>query len=578
MADRELAARVRIVREGDAGAVRETAEDLERLGDAATKAEPALGELARAQQDAANAAADQRSQTEALPGTFATLADRITNLAARAEALWNSFRSGWEVGSQLRDVLNELSGGASDALIQKWTGMSAVVSRWVGVESDAARAAGEHQLALATLRSQGIDPTGLSLEEVLATYRKLGAAQLEQRNELEKSNRAWRDFLESNGLAGEQLEAQADRIRRVADRLREMPASLQELGRAKLAPDLQDFLDKMEAAGREVPGDLQKIAQAWNVTTSATQQAAERQARLVDELRERILGTTRQVEESAEELAQAIPAAFEKIDFKELKIVDPEAFERAKQVVAESVETFRQAGEQIPQALAEAAAETGAFVGAMETGGGAITVFSASLDEVRQGAVRVEESVDSAGRRILKIVDDTTPAAEAVGQIGDAASEAGGALKDAAGDLDAYGSAASSAAQATEESASRAGDAAEAYGSAAEKTRQGTDALAKQADAASDAASGLEEAAGSTKSFADGQEAVASGARGAAEAISDLEGKADGLLGKLEAVGPAFEAAFAAGVTQGLVAELQKLDGQIEQTLAKLSRLREEAA
>lgn len=209
---RELKARVTVEKGGDAGAFASTARDIGAVEDAAASAERGLGsldeslaeaaasgkdigagatagldalqaeigdtetqldgllakerEVADAGQEVADAADGQSEALEGVAKGAGGAEVSMGKLASSMPQMLRAFEQGYRLGSQLRDVLNEMTGGAFDRVTQQMTGMTSAADALAGNIGNTADTSERLANQMEILRKRGIDPTGMSAEEV----------------------------------------------------------------------------------------------------------------------------------------------------------------------------------------------------------------------------------------------------------------------------------------------------------------------------------------------------------------------------------------------------------------------------
>lgn len=259
-----------------------------------------------------------------------------------------------------------------------------------------------------------------------------------------------------------------------------------------LGPQIKALLDSYARLGAEVPPELQKIATAWGVVSSAQ----ERQAKILAD----VLGASQQSTSALLQQAQDLTAVLSGLS---LNGLDTESFDRVQAKIRELFGAFQAAGQQIPAELANIAARFRVFedgaaraVGnvqrAMQTASGAVSAGASSMGSAVQGAaVKIETSAQSGRQAITNLGEAASSVAVkmeegrvSIESVGSAAQAAGSASQSAASGIQAAGKAISEAGAAANEGASGLTE-------GAEQTAAAGDALKGVADSAAAASGGL---------------------------------------------------------------------------------------
>ena len=87
---------------------------------------------------------------------------------------WDAVGAAYAAGTKLREGLNSLTDGGFDRLIQRLLALHPIYGTIIHLQGQATNEAGRLAREMEFLRRHGIDPTGLSAEEVSAKVDELG--------------------------------------------------------------------------------------------------------------------------------------------------------------------------------------------------------------------------------------------------------------------------------------------------------------------------------------------------------------------------------------------------------------------
>jgi len=508
-----------------------------------------------------------------LDGALESVGGRLGTTASQGLAVAEAFQIGFAAGERLRTSINALTDGALDRFIQKGLGVQALMDRWVGTQSAAADQTDQLRLATLKLVQEGIDPANLSAREILETYEGLRKEWSEATAEALRLDAAYKKFTESQNLSRKGLDEQAKSLQGVIERFRQANAQLGEEQISDIfRKQIQGLLDSYALLGVGAEESFRRQAQGWGVATSAAESAPERQRQLIAALRQD-LGA--QAEDSAAKIKaifEVIPQALEGLDLKELELVDPERFERAKKLISELVAAAREVGVEVPKALAEAAGQVGVLVAQIETSGDAFTFFAAGAEQAGEGALQLTEKVDASGRKVFEMTQRVERGSEALGEHGDAAEGARRGLESMDQMMARVEQTATGLAERTEDSAERTSQAGDTFQEAAEKVAAGAEALDQQAQAAASAGDSLGQATTATEGLASAQDSATSSLQGTAAEIETLEERVAQLETQLNAAAQGIRNSFAEvqGFTEPILAELDALIAKAQEAAAAL--------
>lgn len=352
-----------------AGAVIGEAEmaKLHDLEGAYQQATAEVGEFRAAQEQAKR---DIESATEAAGGqapAIRNLSDvyrEVTKELGPGAVKWGTwgaaaagaFTVGWQAGTKLREVLDEISGGKFSEGIQR------DLTNWLRLDQGINTVAEDAELLrnqLNILVKSGIDPTGLSAEQVGAKVEELGKKM--QAASIQASAAA-HGFQEMR----KELEAQAQelvaRVELITNATKELGGERQaQIIRDTLGVSIKEALDLYAQLGQTVPQEIQKIADSLGVLSSSAEEARQRHVEVVrailTDIKGEIAKTRPEIEAEAKALAQAIPDAFAAMP--PVNFLSPEQFENAQVVISQMINTFKQAGQAIPPELEKMASAVG---------------------------------------------------------------------------------------------------------------------------------------------------------------------------------------------------------------------------
>ena len=446
--EREVAAKLRITKEGDVGAFKEATADVEKFGQTAAEVTPAIDALEQKiealgreadavaksveQGTAKTKGADEASA--AYGATLATLVEKLSSLAGKALSVWAAFEAGQAAGEKIRRAFNWLTDGAFDSGLQKFiTDLSELNS----IGEDTAAQADRIRNAYNILAKSGLDPAGMSVEQLFAALDKLNAKHQAEAEAVLASDAAYEAWVKKSGLARAELDKQAEGLTQLVAHFKAANKDLSDTQVGEIfGKQLQKILDGYRALGQEAPASMRQLADAWNVTTSVVEAASDRQARAVVKstqeqaqavaaLVSSIAGKTTELAGTLEQKTAIITAAFAKIDFGNLSEA---GMAKAKAAVQGLVDEYIAAGQKVPASLDPALTATNVLVGAIDRAGAGVTTFigkagglkgdaiKAELDKIKDGAAGAGTATATAGAQIAEagqtVGKSTTPLEE----------------------------------------------------------------------------------------------------------------------------------------------------------------------
>lgn len=311
-------------------------------------------------QDATEAAGGQAERITSLGDIMRKIAEDLgpqtTKWLSWGVAAAGAFKVGYEGGLKFKELLDELSDGKYSAGIQR------DLTNWLRLDQGINTVAEDAELLknqLNILRNEGIDPTGLSAEQVAAKVLEIGKAMQKTSIEVAAAAAGFKEYAKEQKAMIDGLAAQIEALKglsgkELADQMRLLPAAIKEA---------LDSLQQIVDAGGTIPPELQKIADAWGVVSTAAEESAQRHVEVVRQIMSDIKGelvkTRPELEAEAKALAQAIPDAF--ANMPPIQFLDAQQFENAQVVFRQMINTLVAGGEAIPPALEAAARAVGVF-------------------------------------------------------------------------------------------------------------------------------------------------------------------------------------------------------------------------
>jgi chromosome segregation ATPase len=353
-------------RQAGAGVTGDQVEQLERLEAEYDKAEKKVAQYAATKRnvakdvEAAAAATSLEGRSINSLGDIASVASpKMGQLVGVAQQIVGAFKAGYEAGSILRDLLNDLTDGAFDRQIQAMLHLQSLADKLVDGLHGVGRA--EEELANQRNLFEKLGLAGFTQDveknaAVLAAHAQKVRAS---KGEVEGLKAEVDKLSVSLGVSREKLDEQAESLVRTAAAFAEQNAQLSKTDLAQIfGQQIQAILDAYAKLKIEAPQALASLAAAWGVTTSAVQSATERHKSLVDKLTEQITGISKKSASELAEMTKAIEETFSKINIAGL---NQEQLARAKAQVQALIDAYTQAGQQIPDSLARIGTSVGAF-------------------------------------------------------------------------------------------------------------------------------------------------------------------------------------------------------------------------
>lgn len=382
-----------------AGIAEGQAAELQRLESDYAAATEAIGQYRKAQSDVTQeirnttaAAGGQIPQINSLNDIFRLSGGTIEKWGTTVVAAFAAAKAGYEVGTQLRGVLNEISNGGFDEGVQRLATSLLALDEGVGTAAEESR---RLQNEMNVLRQNGIDPTKLSVDQVHEAYLNFTQGLSQHRAELQQTEAAYQKWKEALPPVGAELDKLAKQTSEFITRFAEENKQLSDLQLSKIfGDDINKLLEQYQQLGQEVPEELRGIADSYRLVADAARQSAEQQVAAAGMI--------------------------------------PEKLREAKAAVQELVDTYRAAGQEVPAALAMQADAAGVLVGAFERVRPAIDLMKGGIEggaaglkvftaEIAANAQAVDGLV-AAAVRLQQILEGGLPgaaktAAHAIGEV-----------------------------------------------------------------------------------------------------------------------------------------------------------------
>lgn len=508
--EREVIARLKVEKEGDTGAFSETSDEIKDLAAQTDASRARLKEFSESTKDAGESAGEAGENIDDMGESARGAGSKLGDISGKAVAMAAAFKAGWEAGSVLRDVMNDLTKGGFDRGIQDMA--TSAINFFTSLD-DGGDAALRLQNGMNILKKNGIDPVGLSAEQVAAKIEELSRKKNQAAADAKALSEAEEEWAAKLGLSGKALDESSKKLATyIADFAKQnSQLSATDLGKI-FGPMIQEVLDGYARLGKEAPPEVKKLADGWGVLTTAAQKAANEQSKIVDQMVEDINGAAKGLKGSLEAQLKTLNDVFSKLDFGSM---GAEQIEKSKQFLQEYVDTSRKAGQQIPKDVADQSASLGILVSAMEVaaegstglateqgkvGGaaqGSATAYDAATrslktleGEVATSTVAFDKStgvMKTVGTEVGKATVEYDKATGTLRTVETAHSTLGAAAKTAGGDVKEGATKAGEGKQALEEAGKAAGDA----GTGLDAAKRGAEGLGAAGDAAKTAATNI---------------------------------------------------------------------------------------
>lgn len=551
--EREVSAKLKITKEGDTGAFKEASADVKELAAQTDASRERLRQFSEGTQEAGESAGEAGESIAGLGGAAGGAAGKLASMVGPAAAVFAAFATGYEMGTKLKGVLNDLTNGGLDRAIQR--DADALINFFTDLD-ETGDAALRLQNGLNILRKNGIDPVGLSAEEVAALVEKLSIANRESAKIADDAAAKYEKQAESLGLFVPALDEASKELVNFARDFERANQDLSEQDLGKIfGPMIQDVLDSYERLGKEAPPRIKVLADGWGVLSTAAQKAAGEQKKIVDEMVADINRAASGLKGSLETQLKTLNEVFSKLNFGDM---GAEEIEKAKAFMQQYLDTWRSAGQLIPKNVADHAAALGILVGAYETTSEAVTSFAGAQKESSDESSHSVQVFDRAGKALHGLEAAAATAGKEVkaagGKVQDGAALVGEGttpVRDFQKAMDAslasfkdLGKGSSAAGDEVKDGAGKigegkkpledAGKAAGEAGTGLEAAKKGAEGLGAAGAAAKTAAEGLKTPLEQVKTPAEGAATALTGIQTAATALEGL--KFPGFIAALKAV------------------------------------------
>lgn len=516
------------------------------------------------------AAGEQAQSIRGLDDLLRVGTGRWGRYVVSAGAVIGVFGSAFAAGTKVRDVLNDLTDGALDRGIQKWAGFTAATERWVGAAGTAANVAGRLAREQELLRKNGIDPTGLSAEEVSRKVTEMGKAMQAGMHAAAAAQDQQKAYAQGLTETRRELDETAAALLKFVETARDEDSDpLTEEQVDRLKERIKEILKEYARLGVEAPQGIRTLANEWGVLTAAEEQAIARHKELMSEFRDAIAGAADSSPEQLQQQADALVAVFEQLDFTRIKGLRGPAFANVQEQIQELVDKFREAGVLIPEHLAGVADQAEVLVFAYEQLG---TKVFQNLKTAGEGTIKLKEETDAAGNRVLRLVQEVDQADSEI-DLSEASEEVRGLL----GDFEGLG-------EGVREAADDSKAAGDDIGAAGKKVKEGAAGIEETGEAAGEAGRKLGEAAQGATDLAtqtgeaEGQVAsLDERLAGIEERLGKTEERISSLATSVGQIGTSFgDAATEAEAGMGRIESgVDRVTAKVDALLSKMAQLQE---
>lgn len=258
-------------------------EELAKLEEAYRRGTRVAGEYQAAQQQVARdldktteAAGGQGRAILSLDDLLRTSGSNWGRYAVNVGAVVGTFTAFYNIGTKLRDVLNDISDGGFDEGIQR--GFQALAEAIVGSDD-----AGQNLTRnLKILRDQGIDPTGLSAEQAAERILKIGRALIAANRARDDATdaaaaaaAAQREWEASLGLSKTALDEESAALARNISAYADANKATHSLRDIKelLGDQVQSLLDDYARIKEEPPPAIQQLVTLWGLVPTPIREA-----------------------------------------------------------------------------------------------------------------------------------------------------------------------------------------------------------------------------------------------------------------------------------------------------------------
>lgn len=533
--------------------------ELEELERAYKDAVRGAGEYKRAQIEATRDVESATARTGEYRGSISSLADvfeqvspKAARFALQGTAVVGALTAGYSAGTKFREGLGELDKllGTSmlqsmDNFVQRAFLMQQAMDRLVGALQSPAEESRELLNILNILRAQGIKPVSSNLDELRAQLDQVSRAKGEVAQEALAAKAAQEEWTASMGLSREELDKQSKELAKFVAAFIEQNDQLDLSGiSSRLKDQIQGILDKYRDLGTEAPKELQKVANALGILSTAQQETLDKHKQFLGEYQKAINDALGGVDEDVQERAAAIKETLANLAPKqnELRFLPPEQQAKLREELEEMIDTLRAAGQAITPEIQQIANQVGLLVPQWEA-------VAPAADSGAKGLDRGGEAAGRAADGLSKLRTESEGIAEVMGRQQTATDAVAG-------------------------SAVRAG---ERTKEAASSIREGASAISDQADAAGEAGPKLGAAATASEDLAKAQHDAQGKLAGTSEEIRSLAEKIGSLETRSRGLATSLGATFG-GLSSGIssvITLVGQLSTALDDALLKLEKLRD---
>lgn len=441
----------------------EQAADLQRLEGDYQAAIEAVGRYRHAQQEVKQqieettaAAGGQIPQIRGLDDIFKLSGGTIQRWGAGVVAAFAAAETGWQIGTKLRGILNEITDGGYDEGVKRLATSFFGLADSINRSAEAQRVANERHV----LEKNGIDATGMSLVQLHAAYIKLMEARQSDIAASDHAAASQRAFAESLRAPREELDksvaALVEHARLLQSATRDLaPAEQLKAMRQALGAEVTAILADFAKLGEQPTAEVQKLATSLGLIETSASAAASG----VREAAAAVASAASAYDSAASFLRDYADHVQQATDTGNLLVDEQGRFASAVQEVstslADALPNFDQHNERVAkakeqsEALGTVNAQTAA---SFDKNAAAIAGLAAAQDafdpkaeamaEVAErmgtavetagakaaaaaegGLVKIVETTDAAGAKIKTITNEASSAAKPVGELGTAAGE-----------------------------------------------------------------------------------------------------------------------------------------------------------
>lgn len=394
--ERKVSVDLEIAKTGETGAFKETAEEVQDLGEAAESTAPQLEKLGDSSSGASQQVERVALATAKVLTGMAAAGAILGTAAAGARVLGEAYGGLDDETNTLVDSVGELGRSLSSLDVM---GTGAALGQTLGNIFNYLTAATKSNVVVnAELISQGAEQRE-HLQAVIKIQKELVAVERERVEKLELTAEALARQAAVEKSAGEISKATAEAIKANVAAYGSIPAPL---AAAAASLGILSAAEKKSADDAKAAGEAHKAA--------------------VQGIVSEITGIPAKVGPPLQELSKTLSEALGKINFSAL---NPEQLERARGIMQQFIDTSRIAGQQIPKNIADQAASLGILVNAMEVASTANTGLRGTEAELNEVVIGTSQTFNRQGQELSRLSTITN-------QAGAAAKTAGAQIKEGA--------------------------------------------------------------------------------------------------------------------------------------------------